>query len=196
MNVGHLSSIADRLIAEKKALVTQGAVVINLREIGVDKLLGSGKVAKKLKVSVPGLHYEVVRLFDSGYIFERREGRNRLIRANTQMAIAEPLTTILALTYGPLPVIEDALKGFKGINRAFIYGSWAKRYMGEEGSVPNDIDLGIIGSVKTDDIYEELLLAEEVLGREVNFTIFTATDWKNSSQLILRFRLKRKKSES
>jgi large subunit ribosomal protein L15 len=53
MNVGHVSSIADRLVLEKKALVTQGAVVINLREIGVDKLLGSGKVTKKLKITVP-----------------------------------------------------------------------------------------------------------------------------------------------
>jgi large subunit ribosomal protein L15 len=53
MNVGHLSSIADTLVAQRKAVVTQGAVVINLRELGITKLLGSGKVTKKLKVSVP-----------------------------------------------------------------------------------------------------------------------------------------------
>jgi large subunit ribosomal protein L15 len=53
INVGHLSSIADRLVAERKAVVTQGAYVINLREIGVTKLLGTGKVVNKLKVSVP-----------------------------------------------------------------------------------------------------------------------------------------------
>ena len=38
---------------QRKAIVTQGAVVINLRELGIDKLLGSGKVVRKLKVSVP-----------------------------------------------------------------------------------------------------------------------------------------------
>jgi large subunit ribosomal protein L15 len=53
MNVNHLSSIADRLVLERKAVVTQGAIVINLRELGIDKLLGSGKVARKLKVTVP-----------------------------------------------------------------------------------------------------------------------------------------------
>lgn len=53
MNVGHLSSIADRLVEERKAAVTQGAYVINLRELGVTKLLGAGKVAKKLKITVP-----------------------------------------------------------------------------------------------------------------------------------------------
>jgi large subunit ribosomal protein L15 len=52
INIGHLASIADRLVADRKAAVTQGAVVVNLREMGIDKLLGSGKVARKLKVSV------------------------------------------------------------------------------------------------------------------------------------------------
>ena len=52
INVGHLSSIADRLVLERKAVVTQGAVVINLRELGIDKLLGGGKVYQKMKVSV------------------------------------------------------------------------------------------------------------------------------------------------
>jgi large subunit ribosomal protein L15 len=53
INVGHLSSIADKLVLERKAASTQGAVVINLRELGITKLLGGGKVTKKLKVSVP-----------------------------------------------------------------------------------------------------------------------------------------------
>jgi large subunit ribosomal protein L15 len=53
MNAGHLSSIADRLVGERKAAITQGAYVINLRELGVTKLLSAGKVTKKLKVSVP-----------------------------------------------------------------------------------------------------------------------------------------------
>lgn len=52
MNVGHLASIADRLVSEKKALVTQGAVVINLHELGVTKLLGGGTVKRKLKITV------------------------------------------------------------------------------------------------------------------------------------------------
>ena len=52
INISHLSSIADRLVKEGKATEAQGAIVINLRELGYDKLLGAGKVAKKLKVGV------------------------------------------------------------------------------------------------------------------------------------------------
>jgi DNA-binding transcriptional ArsR family regulator len=141
-------------------------------------------LARALAVSVPGIHHEAVRLIEAGYITERREGRNRLVRANTEMVISEPLTTLLALTYGPIPMIEDALKNLKGIEKIFIYGSWAKRYSGVAGGVPRDIDLGIVGSVKTDDIYGPLTQIEETLIREVNFTIFSVSDWKSGSPLI------------
>jgi predicted nucleotidyltransferase len=123
-------------------------------------------------------------LIEAGYITERREGRNRLVKANSEMVISESLTTLLALTYGPIPMIEDALKNINGIEKIFIYGSWAKRYTGVAGGVPRDIDLGIIGSVKTDDIYEQLTQIEETLMREVNFTIFSESDWKSGSPLI------------
>lgn len=162
---------------------TQGELLARLF-LNPDKEFMISDLSRALKVSVPGIHHEVVRLFDAGYIFERREGRNRLVRANQQMNLAEPLTTILALTYGPIPVLEEALLGIRGIDRAFIYGSWAKRYHGETGNVPNDIDLGLIGSVKSDDIFECILASEETLLREVNVTIFSAADWKKESPLI------------
>lgn len=162
---------------------TQGELLARLF-LNPEKEFMISELARTLKVSVPGLHHEVVRLFDSGYIFERREGRNRLIRANTNMAIAEPLTSLLALTYGPLPVFEAALKGVKGIERAFLYGSWAKRYSGSEGHVPHDIDLGIIGTLESDDIYEQILDLEGELMREINYTVFSKDDWKSGSALI------------
>lgn len=162
---------------------TQGELLARLF-LNPDREFMVSDLARALDVSVPGLHHEVVRLSDSGYIQERREGRNRLVRANIEMAIAEPLTALLALTYGPLPMLEDALGDIEGIERAFIYGSWAQRYTGQSGDVPHDIDLGVIGYISSDDIYEPLLAKEEYLLREINFTIFTPQDWKTGSPLI------------
>jgi DNA-binding transcriptional ArsR family regulator len=162
---------------------TQGELLARLF-LNPDREFMISDLARTLKVSVPGLHHEVVRLFDAGYIFERREGRNRLIRANTDMKLADPLTDLLLLTYGPIPVMEELLNDVKGISRAFIYGSWAKRYSGVSGNVPNDIDVGIIGTIRSDDIYEKLIRAEETLGREINCVFFTPKDWKESSSLI------------
>ena len=36
--------------------------------------------------------------------------------------------------------------GLAGIERAVIYGSWARRYQGEAGPLPQDVDLLVIGA--------------------------------------------------
>ncbi len=52
MNVGHLSSVADKLVIDGKAKETAGVITIDLKDIGVNKLLGAGKVIRKLNISV------------------------------------------------------------------------------------------------------------------------------------------------
>ena len=52
INVGHLASSADRLVAEKKATVSAGVVTIDLTALGYTKLLSSGTIKRKLHVTV------------------------------------------------------------------------------------------------------------------------------------------------
>lgn len=52
INVGHLNSIAEALERSGHAAHHGGTFTINLREMGYTKLLGAGKVTKKLAVSV------------------------------------------------------------------------------------------------------------------------------------------------
>jgi predicted nucleotidyltransferase len=72
----------------------------------------------------------------------------------------------------------------KGITQAFIFGSWAKRYSGEAGGVPNDIDLGVIGSATTDDLEDLLESASELLGRDIDLKKFTMSNWNQGSSMI------------
>ncbi len=52
INAGHLNSTIDKLVEDKKATVSAGVFTINLTEMGIDKLLGAGKVTRKLNVTV------------------------------------------------------------------------------------------------------------------------------------------------
>lgn len=162
---------------------TQGELLARLF-LNPEKEFTLSTLARAIDASVPGVHHEVERLFNAGFIKERREGRNRLVSARIDSVIAEPLTTLLALTYGPIPVIEAALRGRKGISQAFIFGSWAKRYSGETGGVPNDIDLGVIGSASTDDLEDLLEEASEILGRDIDVKKFTLSNWNEGSSMI------------
>src|SRR3989338_8579125 len=48
VNIEYLDSNAQKLVDKKAAKIENGAVVINLAELGFDKLLGKGRVTKKL----------------------------------------------------------------------------------------------------------------------------------------------------
>ena len=52
INIGELDELAEFLVANKLAEDQNGAIAINLDELGVDKLLGNGRVSKKYLITV------------------------------------------------------------------------------------------------------------------------------------------------
>lgn len=63
------------------------------------------------------------------------------------------------------------------MEEAYIYGSWAARYRGEAGPIPNDIDVLVIGDVDEDEVFDAARDVERVLGREVNVRRLTSSAW-------------------
>lgn len=164
---------------------TQGNLLA-LLFLNPDKEFTLSDTARSIGVSIPGLHHEAVRLIEAGFIKERREGRNRLIRAEVNSRIAPVLTDLLALTYGPLPVLERELSGIHGISQAYIFGSWAARYAGLSGPIPNDIDLLVIGTAKLDELEAAAERAEKTLSRDVNIQKISSKEWKEMDQPFLK----------
>lgn len=64
-----------------------------------------------------------------------------------------------------------------GIERAFIYGSWAARYAQHGGPVPHDIDLLVIGKPDRRRLADAVDAVEGVLRREVNVRRVTPDAW-------------------
>ena len=63
------------------------------------------------------------------------------------------------------------------MDQAYIYGSWAARYLGEPGSVPRDVDVLAVGTASDDDLYDTARKAELRLGREVNISEVSPQYW-------------------
>jgi hypothetical protein len=125
------------------------------------------------------MHTEADRLVTAGLVREVRRGRARLLRAETSGPVSRPLTDLLAVTYGPLPVLTDLLSEVAGVDQAFIYGSWAARYLGEPGPVPHDVDVLAVGTAGDDDLYDVARRAERRLAREVNISGISPRHWEN-----------------
>ena len=126
------------------------------------------EAAALIGASVKTVHTEASRLIAAGFVRDSRRGNVRLLRAVTDTPVSRPLTDLLAVTYGPLPVLNDLLADVDGITHAFIYGSWAARYLGEPGPVPGDVDVLVVGTADPDDL-DEIARAAQI-GSDVQWT--------------------------
>jgi hypothetical protein len=61
-------------------------------------------------------------------------------------------------------VLRNALAEVAGIERAFIYGSWAARHAQRSGPVRADIDLLVIGRPDRRELDDAVAGAESVIG--------------------------------
>jgi hypothetical protein len=139
-----------------------------------------GELAKVSGQSLPTVQREIERAEQAALVESRRIGRQRMVKAGPS-----PLTIMLAnlllMSYGPRFVIAEEFAGVKGIERLFIFGSWAARYEGVEGFPPQDIDLLVIGDVDYSEVTNASIAASKKLQIDVNPSIQSHTWWKNKT---------------
>lgn len=128
----------------------------------------------------PTVAREVDRLVEAGLLAtELRSGR-RSVWANTTSPIFDELHSILLKTIGPKAVLETKLRGLPGIDRALIYGSWARRYYGEPGPLPADVDLVVIGTPAVGEVRAKVDDAARELGHDVDVSVLTQKEWESN----------------
>ncbi|WP_328532255.1 MarR family transcriptional regulator [Nocardioides sp. NBC_00368] len=130
-------------------------------------------LAERVGLPYPTVHREVARLLDAGLLADRRVGRTRLVKGNEQSPLLAPTREILLTVTGPAVLLREALEGLDGIERAYIFGSFAARAKGEPGPPPNDIDLMVIGRPDVRAVYEVCREVSDSVGRIVNPTIMS-----------------------
>ena len=139
------------------------------------------EAANAIGANLNAVHYEAVKLAEGGLIVTRKRGNLRLIRAVEDSVLTRPLTDLLAVTYGPLPVIADLIADVEGVTEAYIYGSWAARYHGEPGVAPADVDVLVVGTANLDDLDEIAAKAQTTLHRPVNIRRIRSETWNAST---------------
>ncbi len=141
-------------------------------------------LAKQAGLAYPTAHREVARLVGAGILRERKVGRTRLIRANGESPLVEPLREILTIATGPVVFLAEELARIDGIESAFIYGSFAARMLGDAGPAPHDIDMMVLGGPDVDAVYEACARIEAAVHRPVSPTILTPEEFAASSAFL------------
>jgi hypothetical protein len=129
-------------------------------------------IAGRLGIPLSSALREVERAERAGIVETRRVGKTRLVRANDGSPYYESLAHLLLRSFGVPQVLAAALAGVEGVQEAYVFGSWAARWSGEEGTRPvADIDLLVLGDPDRDALYIAADQAARRFGREVQVTI-------------------------
>ncbi len=119
---------------------------------------------------------ELARLAGSELVVIERHGNQKHYRANPDSPIYKELCSIVSKTVGIEENVRVALQPLEArLTLALIYGSVAKH----SDTATSDIDLLVVSDELTlEDLYATLSAVEQQLGRQVNPTLYTDSEFR------------------
>lgn len=108
------------------------------------------------------------------------------MRPDPDSPVYRELRDLLAKAFGPAPLLERELARVEGVEEAYIHGSWARRFHGEPGALPRDVDLLVVGHADPEEVYRAARAVEQQLGLEVNPIVVGDADWDHPLGLLER----------
>jgi DNA-binding Lrp family transcriptional regulator len=135
------------------------------------------ELSERIEAHVATIHREVSRLEAAGILRTRRIGRSRLVTTNPGWSAAKELAALVLKVFGPVRVLSKILSPIPGVEKAFIHGSWAERFLGTKGPPPNDLDVLVLGNADPDDIDRAMRQARNQVAIDVNILVRSNEAW-------------------
>jgi uncharacterized protein len=140
-----------------------------------DKPWYSSELARRLGVPSSSLQRELRDLTQAEILKSHRQGHMIYYQANRDSPLFPDLRSLLLKTAGLVDVLADALRPLSSrLQLVFVYGSIASA---EERS-ESDIDLMVVGKAPRSDLALPLRRGRELLGREINPTVYTPAEFE------------------
>jgi predicted nucleotidyltransferase len=121
---------------------------------------------------------ELTRLEEDGLFLCRKKGNLTYYLLDQSYPLFDELKSIVFKTIGIQGLLREILGRMRGIEVAFIYGSFAKH----EETGKSDIDLLIIGKIDEDRLLGQINKLEKVLKREINYSLFQRNEFNHKAK--------------
>jgi DNA-binding transcriptional ArsR family regulator len=139
-----------------------------------DKPWYVSELARRMGVPSSSLQRELRDLTEAGILKTYRQGQMAYYQANKDSPVFSDVRSLLLKTAGLVDVLADALKPLAAkLQLVFVYGSIAS---GQDQS-DSDIDLMVVGKVSPAELALPLRHARELLGREINPTVYAPAEF-------------------
>lgn len=164
----HMNLLAQILSSQVRAeifrlLFNDDRSSIHLRDLQRQSGLSIGTIQK-----------EIAHLKELDLVTSERDGNRLYYSANADHPLFKEISGLVEKTSGITEQIKTALSSLKGIECAFIFGSYAK---GEEKS-HSDIDVIVIGTIGLRALSSVFKTVTEKAQREINPHIYSIKSWK------------------
>jgi DNA-binding transcriptional ArsR family regulator len=146
-----------------------------------DQEVTASELARRLRIPQPTVAREVKRARDAGIVSARTIGRSVLVSADRTSVYFGALRELMVRAFGVPRRLADAHAGIEGIEHAYLFGSWAARYLGEVGPRPRDLDVLVLGKPDDSAVFTAVEALRGDLGYDIQVTI-CAADWLQQGQ--------------
>jgi len=132
------------------------------------------ELSRLLDVDPSNLARELGQLAGEGLFTAEVRGREKYFRLNRNYPLYAEVRGIVMKTAGVEPQLKQALGDVDGIERALLYGSFAR---GQQEAA-SDIDVLVVGSPEPGELESRMRRLERLLGREINYTVLSRRRWR------------------
>lgn len=129
-----------------------------------DKELYLNEIARKFKVDRANLSRKLSEWTGLGIMEKEKKGNLSLYKINKKYPLLPEMTGFVQKSFGLEKKLREELKKLKGIEEAYIFGSYAK----DELSPESDIDVLLIGSEPIENSLKRILPLQDEFSREFN----------------------------
>jgi len=136
------------------------------------------EIAGRARTSAGTAQRELNKLLALDFITFRKRGNLNIYRLNERYALLTEIESIVRKTLGIEVELMRELGKLKGIQFAFLFGSYAKGGFKSD----SDIDLFIIGTPEEDDVFKAVRKVEDLAGREINYHLANEAEFAEKSR--------------
>jgi predicted nucleotidyltransferase len=133
------------------------------------------ELADLLSVDPGNLFRKLKELEQEGVLVSEARGNQKYFSLNEKYPLLHEVKKIYNAKYGVASLLKNKINKLKGLQSAWIFGSYAKNTFQQE----SDIDLLLVGSHSSLEAKRLILPLEKDLGREINIVDMTEKDFES-----------------
>jgi len=136
------------------------------------------QIARIVKTSTGNVQRELKRLEENGLLLKEKKGNSLYFKINTSGPLFNDFKNIVDKTIGLKNILAETLKNKKGIDFAFLFGSYVKG----DFAADSDIDLYVIGDITEKELYQLIKRAEKKIYREINYHLASRQEFQEKTK--------------